>query len=51
MGIYDMYAYGIGTMKGGKMIDVDGFTLGGQAKQDNIKEIVKTLVVNNSLIL
>jgi hypothetical protein len=45
MGMYDLYAYGIGTNKGGKTIDVDGFTLGGDAKQAGVREIVKTLVL------
>jgi hypothetical protein len=45
MGMYDLYAYGIGTNKGGKTIDVDGYTLGGDAKQKILQESVKTLVV------
>jgi len=45
MGMYDLWAYGIGTNKGGKTIDVDGWTLGGDAKQKILQESVKTLVV------
>jgi hypothetical protein len=45
MGMYDLYAYGLGTNKGGKTIEVDGWTLGGDAKQTLIREIVKTLVL------
>jgi hypothetical protein len=45
MGMYDLYAYGVGTNKGGKTLVVTGYTLGGDAKQTVIREIVKTLTL------
>jgi hypothetical protein len=45
MGIYDLWGYGIGVNKGGKTIMVTGWTLGGEAKQNQIMEIVKTFTV------
>jgi hypothetical protein len=45
MGLYDLYGYGIGVNKGGKTIMLTGFTLGGQAKKDQITEICKTLAL------
>lgn len=45
MGMYDLWAYGIGINKGGKTIAVTGWTLGGQAKKDLVTEISKTLAV------
>ena len=45
MGIYDLWAYALGVDKGDKTIFVTGWTLGGQAKKDQIVEICKTLAL------